>query len=293
MRSRGGRRLSRATTTGRLTEVVQEIVYRPLPGMDGAYLQHVVFEGAPFPSHLSEGFGICLLREGSADVFLRRGWQRTGPGIYLVNPDDYVVVGDNYNERTVTDTLWIEPNALARLIKTETGHQLTGVFDAYRCDDGRLRESLASLFLSQESITDLGQQCRALELVAMTVRNWGRYIAAYRTPLRMCSVKRAVEILEDCPQENITLDRLAGECEMSRFQLIRAFNRRIGVSPHQYQVHVRVRRAKYLLRRGLPLKDVAAQCGFSDQSHFTRLFKKHVGVTPGQILQLNRERSLS
>lgn len=51
--------------------------------------------------------------------------------------------------------------------------------------------------------------------------------------------------------------------------------------PHAYQINVRLDRAKDLLLRGWPISEVAREAGFYDQSHFTRYFKRLVGVTPG------------
>ena len=54
--------------------------------------------------------------------------------------------------------------------------------------------------------------------------------------------------------------------------------------PHAYQTHVRVRRARSLLRDGLPIGAVAARVGFYDQAQLTRHFKRIVCLTPGRYL---------
>jgi AraC-like DNA-binding protein len=56
------------------------------------------------------------------------------------------------------------------------------------------------------------------------------------------------------------------------------------MTPHAYVTQVRVRRAKSLLREGLPIAMVAAEAGFYDQAHLTRQFKCIVGVTPGRYV---------
>ena len=55
------------------------------------------------------------------------------------------------------------------------------------------------------------------------------------------------------------------------------------MSPHAYLVRLRLEHAGELIRRGRPLVDAALETGFSDQSHLTRLFKTHYGVTPGEF----------
>jgi AraC family transcriptional regulator len=63
----------------------------------------------------------------------------------------------------------------------------------------------------------------------------------------------------------------------------------MGLAPHQWLMRKRIERAQdLLLTRGLGLSDVAIACGFVDQSHFTRVFAKHNGFTPGQWRRTNR-----
>jgi hypothetical protein len=68
--------------------------------------------------------------------------------------------------------------------------------------------------------------------------------------------------------------------EHSRFQANRQFKQRYGLPPHQYRMSVKIAQAKQLLRTGVSAASVAVAQGFTDQSHFTRHFKRLVGVTP-------------
>ena len=81
------------------------------------------------------------------------------------------------------------------------------------------------------------------------------------------------------------LDHLAALAHMSPYHFARLFKKSTGLPPHQYVIARRVERAKELLRDRdpLPLAEVAAETGFSSQSHFTRHFKRFVGVTPRQF----------
>ncbi|MNG37101.1 HTH-type transcriptional activator RhaR [compost metagenome] len=61
------------------------------------------------------------------------------------------------------------------------------------------------------------------------------------------------------------------------------FKKSVGISPHSYQIQVRVAHAQRLLRAGVGIADAAIACGFFDQSHLNRAFKKVVGLTPGSF----------
>jgi AraC-like DNA-binding protein len=80
----------------------------------------------------------------------------------------------------------------------------------------------------------------------------------------------------------VSLSELANMAGMSRYQLIRAFRTATGMTPHAYQLNQRINQARIGLRLGEPLADIAYRLGFADQGHFQRVFKAHVGVTPGR-----------
>jgi AraC-like DNA-binding protein len=91
----------------------------------------------------------------------------------------------------------------------------------------------------------------------------------------------AVEFLREYYDQGVSLKDLAARANMSPYYFHRVFCRATGMPPHAYQIHLRIMRAKLLLKRW-PIASVAALTGFVDQSHFTRQFKRLVGVTPAQ-----------
>jgi AraC-like DNA-binding protein len=97
------------------------------------------------------------------------------------------------------------------------------------------------------------------------------------------SVRKVREKLVEEFDKNITLAELSMLANMDPLYLIRVFRRETGTSPHSYQLQERVARAQRFLRNGMSAVDTALTCGFTDQSHMHRTFKKIVGVTPGQF----------
>jgi AraC family transcriptional regulator len=90
--------------------------------------------------------------------------------------------------------------------------------------------------------------------------------------------RRATEIL----RANLKGGEVARECGLSAGYFSHAFRRTLGMAPHQGLIEQRVALFKEKLRDdGLSLTDVAAECGFSDQSHLARHFQRIVGVSPG------------
>lgn len=80
--------------------------------------------------------------------------------------------------------------------------------------------------------------------------------------------------------ERITLETLEKEAGISRFYLIRMFKQQAHLPPHAYQNLLRINYAKGELAKRRPIAEVAAEAGFYDQSHFTRMFARIVGATP-------------
>lgn len=98
---------------------------------------------------------------------------------------------------------------------------------------------------------------------------------------RPSAVQRAVDFIEQHPHRVITLSDLASVSGLSRFHLVRVFQKHVGVSPMRYLERSRIERAQRLICQAeLSLAQIALEVGFSDQSHFTRRFKYHVGQTP-------------
>jgi AraC-like DNA-binding protein len=95
------------------------------------------------------------------------------------------------------------------------------------------------------------------------------------------AVRLARDYLHAHPASAVTLRDLTRLTGLSMYHLARTFKAETGVSPHAYQVQLRVLQAKRLLSAGHNIAETAAQCGFYDQAHLTAQFKRHVGVTPG------------
>jgi AraC family transcriptional regulator len=94
--------------------------------------------------------------------------------------------------------------------------------------------------------------------------------------------RRAKEILRANLEGGVRLMEVARECGLSVGHFSHAFRRTVGVPPHKWLMEQRVVLSKdKLLDDRLSLSDVAAECGFSDQSHLARIFRRTFGVTPG------------
>jgi AraC family transcriptional regulator len=150
----------------------------------------------------------------------------------------------------------------------------------------------ALLAVGDELATDAGGRLAAESLSHLLAVYLIRAVAAERRPparefdgpLPRTKLRAAVEYVEEHLDSSLTLSRIAAAAHLSPYHFARQFKAATGLPPHRYIVARRIERAQTLLRAdGLPLAEVAAIVGFSDQSQFTRHFRLAVGVTPGRF----------
>lgn len=254
-------------------------------GLDLLRANFVEFSFAP---HAHEEFMIAVTEGGRARP---RCWgveQRIAAGdLFVLSPGEVhgggAVAGATWRYRS-----FYPPAALMRRVVWE----LTGVdrglpqFAERVFDDPATETLLRQAHLALEAPDSaLAHESRLLEaLVGLVARHALGNATARRIGHEHRSVKLAKDYLETLPTENVSLDTLAHAAGIGPYHLCRVFRQETGLSPHAYQVLVRVRLAKTLLAQGLPISRAAAEAGFADQAHFTRHFKRTFGVTPGRYL---------
>lgn len=125
----------------------------------------------------------------------------------------------------------------------------------------------------------------ARAVVVHLTQTYGTSLVKSRGPrggLAPWQERRAKELLQSDLSGGMSLAALANACRLSSSQFSQAFKQTVGCPPHQWLLQQRVERAKYLiLNSKCPLSEVALATGFSDQSHFTRVFTQRVKMSPG------------
>ncbi len=94
---------------------------------------------------------------------------------------------------------------------------------------------------------------------------------------------RVLNYIGDKLDDNLSLSELADIAGMNLFYFARLFKQSTGMSPHQYVLDQRIQRAKQLLRNSpITILEASVRTGFVDQAHFTKVFRRLVGLTPTQ-----------
>ena len=95
-------------------------------------------------------------------------------------------------------------------------------------------------------------------------------------------VQEVLRYVVEHAEEELRIDAIADRFFVSRAKLTRDFRAAVNMSLHQYITEIRIHRAKILLAENRPLAMVAQQCGFSSDSSFVYMFRRHTGTTPGE-----------
>jgi AraC-like DNA-binding protein len=160
---------------------------------------------------------------------------------------------------------------------------LTEPLVAFRHDAlGRAFDELLRELGHRDEIVPLFARAWATQAMAYVARMAAAPRPAPAGGLAAWQLRRAEDLLRASLGEEVSLARLAAACGLSVRHFARGFKTATGVPPHQRLLALRVEAAQeHLASSGITLAEVACLCGFSDQSHFTRTFARHVGLRPG------------
>ncbi|MEW6494490.1 MAG: AraC family transcriptional regulator [Cyanobacteriota bacterium] len=106
-------------------------------------------------------------------------------------------------------------------------------------------------------------------------------IPEYTSGLPQHKLREVIDYINDHLDQNLILSEIAAIVKMSPHYFASLFKQSTGLAPHQYITKARIDRAKKLLaRQELTITEILQELGFKNQSHFTRVFRKHTGSTP-------------
>jgi AraC-like DNA-binding protein len=264
----------------------------PCGRFDALWADHFAMR---YPPHFHETWAIGVVQSGLVQLRTARGEWIGGPGTILAFAPGEIhsaaaLSPDGYRYRMVYPT--------AELIRGISQHDRADAsdrpFEIPVFTDHDLAEKLVT---AHQPLMDGHRGTDAESRLVSALRSlWRNHQSARSSAEGHAAVDlRAVECARDYLgarfAKQVRLASVAAECGMSSFQLIRVFQRVLGVSPYAYLVQLRVNRARDLLHQGIGVSEVAYSCGFSDQSHLTRVFKKAIGVPPGTYQRAVRERA--
>ncbi|MCF2826587.1 MULTISPECIES: AraC family transcriptional regulator [unclassified Pseudoalteromonas] len=252
---------------------------KSVEGVELLSAQYTKFE---FAKHWHDELAIGVIEEG-AEGILYGGQKLIVPKHHVVaiNPSEvhtgFPGVPSGWRYRM----FYFDLAFLQRLFDNMSVH-LEPVVNRTIIDDNRLFLGLLQLHQAMEQASfTLTKESLLLMTLEKVFTQYGSVTNPENTAfIDTHSVFRARDYLFDNWQENISLNDLECLTDSTRFQLIKGFNSAFGLTPHQFLLQIKIQKAKLLLAKGMTCVDTALTCGFYDQSHFSRNFKRAYGVSP-------------
>lgn len=255
------------------------VLQTPWPGVFGTHADSARHYGRHW--HASFGFGV--LEQGAQASASGRGPVDARAGdLITTNPGEVHDGRPLHGPSRRWRMLYLEPDAMAALAGPGAPPDLALARPVLQ--DAGLRDALHRLFgrLDAWAAGDVETLACEEALVAaaglLLARHASRRVAPPPAP---ADLRRVRDRLADERLEPPTLADLAAMAGLSRFQVLRRFEKTYGLPPHAWLQQQRAERARTLIRAGLPLAEAAAAAGFADQSHLTRVFVRRFGFTPG------------
>jgi AraC-like DNA-binding protein len=238
-----------------------------------------------YGKHWHETFSIGLISRGRCNYINRAKTEEACVGtVVLMNPGDVhacnPVRGEPWAYRMLyIDVPWLCDTQAAAGI--DASHCFTP-FSTISTTQRELYDGLNRLFdtLIDPRIEHLEKQSASVSFMDLVQLHLGAHRAAYRR--KIPRITRAADFIRQNCTRSLKLEEICAEAGLSASQLIRAFKKEYGLTPHAYQLNCRIEFGRSQLRAGHSIAEVALAAGFSDQAHFQRSFKKFVAATPGQ-----------
>ncbi|HEU4470701.1 MAG TPA: AraC family transcriptional regulator [Flavisolibacter sp.] len=122
--------------------------------------------------------------------------------------------------------------------------------------------------------------------LASNYKESGRKVFAPKGRLSAQQLKQVIDYSNAFIHQNVGLNELSAQANLSAFHFTRLFKSTVGIAPHQFVLQLKLERSKQLIRSGkMSLTEIAYELGFNDQAHFSNAFKKSLGISPRQFLK--------
>lgn len=248
-----------------------------------------------FKRHIHKVYIVGKVTEGKRVITHRKGSSEVSKGeLFIINPGQVHSCSSaqdstchSYQILSVTSD---KMQSIAKGISEKSEKKPYFAQINYR--DNNISEKLCNLFsLLTAHQAQLEIETEIISLLSELIMKFSE------SPPEICaigeqaiSVKRVCTYIANHYSENLSLNQLSRIACLSPFHFQRVFTKLMGISAHDYLIYYRINESKKMLMESKEIVDIAFETGFVDQSHFSKIFKKTVGVPPGKYIKINKNR---
>jgi len=251
-------------------------------------LLHAHFINHSYDRHIHCGYAIGVITHGVESFWCEGNTYHAPAGsIVTVNPYEVHDGSSGIEEGFIYRMFYFSPKDYAQMLSGIGAKEVNAPYFAKAVvKDRELCRQLVRLhsFLETEPDPLLRHEMWVETFAELAARHADFPPSASRNRTNLPASRRMQEYLHDNLASAISLKQLADTANLSSFQALRQFKASFGLTPHRYLTNVRLFKAQGLLIDGLAPADVAAACGFADQAHLTRWYKRIYGITPGKYI---------
>ena len=230
-------------------------------------------------------FHYIISGKGSLDAGLPDGGAQTfrlraGQG-FLISPGQINTYSADRDEPW--KYVWLEFDGLKAAGYMDAAG-LSAAQPVYRSNNAALAESLrdAMLYIASHpkssTLHQIGHLCIFLDAL---IQSSATRREAQGQRLRDFYIHEAVAFVEENYQRALSVEEIAGVCKLDRSYFSKLFKAEKGCSPQEYLIRTRLSKAAEMMKSSsASIGDIAAACGYPNQLHFSRSFKRHYGVSP-------------
>ena len=246
-----------------------------------------------FPNHFHDYYVIGFIESGERSLSCKNREYIVEPGdLLLFNPRDNHTCEQTDGKTLDYRCINVPPETMCKAAFEITGKEYLPSFSptvVFRSDQVPLLRELHKIIMEEER--DFRKEEIFFFLLEQLIEEHSEKETERPCPEESREIGIICSHLERNYMKNITLDELSELTGLSKYYLLRSFTKQKGISPYRYLETIRIDRAKKLLEKGLLPIEAALQTGFADQSHFSNFFKKFIGLTPKQYMNIFKDPS--
>ena len=268
-------------------------------GWQGITVELHSLPASEYPEHYVQGHRLAIMRRGKPIIYEWKDngkWQsrHTHQGTFFLQSHGDI----NYPrwfETFEIIAISLEPSFVARCFQDTINSDLLHFQECRAKYDLHLAKFAAyfeaELLNNNYGGTLYGESLALAFSLYLLERYSDRFLPLPRPKGKLSSLqlKEVIEYIHAHLGSELSLTELATQLNLSTFHFARLFKKSLGLSPHKYVLQNRLERAKRLIAVAsqVSLSDIALQVGFYDQTHFSKAFKKYVGVSPKAFSKLS------
>ncbi|MER8885903.1 AraC family transcriptional regulator [Mesorhizobium sp. M0816] len=236
--------------------------------------------------HTHPTYVIALITSGCERIRIGRKSVLAPAGtIAVVNPEEWHDGERGADEGWAYRTFYPSVSLMSALTR-ELGRDGAPIFSRTTIEDSSLAAALMAAHQGSTSADTMTAETSLLVALRRLIVRHGDS-SGQAEEIESSGSQRRFSLYRDLVESELgsqlDLKRLAGAAGVTRFQVIRDFNKVISLTPAAYIRDRRLRRASALIEQGFGLADAAIAAGFADQSHLSRTFRAMHGMTPGMF----------